>query len=733
MLRALKILVVIVLTLVALAAGAIFAITRLIDPNDFKPQISTAAREQANLDVQIPGNLAWSFWPHLGIEVGRTEVRIADDEQLFAAFDNVRSSVAVMPLLRGAVELSGLYLDGLELNLIETADGANWERIGATEADAVTAEDPAAESQPFDIPVSIPAITVSNGKVRYLNKLDGTDIRVEQMNVSARNFSLTSPFPLEASLRYQDQADIRIDLAVKGTLSMDLEKNLFRFEQSVIDTTLAGITTLPVQVLARQSIEAALDEDRISVRDILVEAAGARISGNLELTQLSAKPIFRGALSIAPFDANAALQAIGEAPIETRDPAALKKIAMDMTFSGPENIILLEPLKITLDNSIITGVAGLTNIDTGHVRFNLALDKLVADGYLPPAVEEAVPADQKEVLATTESLLPPLSTEPLLPLEDLRGLKIDGAFSAGVIQMEGIELRNLRVLVRADNGLMEMVEAGGQLMAGSFKSQAALDARTDKPVMTFTASTAGVQIQPIMKMALEDDLFTGILDMTMKFRAEGNSEQALADSSNGTMNMTLAKGTIRGMNLNNALGAGINDMLGQYQVITQFLPDVDQGRLPPALKEDTEVVQLKATARIEDLIAHIDDLQAELDRGTLSGKGFVNLRSQAFDLRMAMKVPNLSTNKYIADRAWPMRCKGNLAGEVSKWCGADNKAFREIGKDITTQLAKDKLLDRFGIEGKGDSAEAVIKDAAKEKAKEEVKKKAEEGLKKLFQ
>lgn len=224
MLRALKILVVIVLALIVLAAAGIFAITRLIDPNDFKPQISTAAREQANLDVQIPGNLAWTFWPYLGIEVGRTEVRIADDEQLFAAFDNVRSSIAVMPLLRGAVELSGLYLDGLELNLVESAEGANWERIGSAQTSTETAEAPAAESQPLDIPVSIPEITLSNGKVRYLNNVDGTDIRVEQLNVSARDFSLTSPFPLEAALRYQDQADIRIDLALSGTVGMDLEK-----------------------------------------------------------------------------------------------------------------------------------------------------------------------------------------------------------------------------------------------------------------------------------------------------------------------------------------------------------------------------------------------------------------------------------------------------------------------------------------------------------------------------
>ncbi|MCC1495810.1 AsmA family protein [Alcanivorax sp. 1008] len=731
MLRALKILSIIVLAIIILLAGAVFAVTRLIDPNDFKPQISTAAREQANLDLQIPGNLSWTFWPYLGIEVGRTEVRIAGEEPLFAAFDQVRTSIAVMPLLRGAVELSGLYLDGVELNLEETAEGANWDRIAPASETATTPEEPAAESAPLDLPVSIPQITISNGRVRYLNSTDGTDIRVEQLNIDAQDVSLDKPFPLEASLRYQDQADMRVDLALATTLAMNLDSNTFELNALVVDTTLAGLTTLPVQVHARLNMEAALNDDRISISDLLVEAASTRTSGNIELTQISTKPIFRGALSVAPFDANAALMAIGEAAIETSDPAALKKVAMEMTFSGPENSILLEPLKITLDNSTISGVAGMTDIDSGHIRFDLTLDQLAADGYLPPTVEGE--SAEEEVLATTETLLPPLSSEPLLPLEDLRALKLDGVFSAGTIQVEGIEMRDLRVLVRADNGLLEMIEANTQLMAGSLKAEAALDARSDNPLITFAADTNSVQIQPIMQMALEDDLFTGILDMNMTFSAKGNTEQALADSSNGALNLTLSQGTIRGMNLNNALGAGINDMLGQYQVITQFLPDVDQGRLPPALKEDTEVVQLKAKVRIEDLIAQIDDLQAELDRGTLSGKGFLNLRSQAFDMRMAMKVPELSTNKYIADRSWPMRCKGNLAGDVSKWCGADSKAFREIGKDITTQLAKDKLMDRFGIEGEGDSAEAVIKDAAKQKAKDELKKKAEEGLKKLFQ
>src|SRR5690554_4743025 len=730
MLRALKILGLIILALIILLAVAVFAVTRLIDPNDFKPEISAAAREQANLDLAIPGNLAWTFWPWLGIEVGRTEVRVADEEELFAAFDQVRTSIAVMPLLRGAVELSGLHLDGLELNLVETAEGANWERIGPQgETGSEVDRDESADDSALDIPLSIPELTLSNGRVRYVSSLDGSDIRIEQLNISADNVSLSKAFPLRASLRYQDQDDMRIDLAIDTEFAMQLESNVFRLNQLVVDATVAGATTLPLQIHARQSIEAALDEDRVSIRDILIEAAGTRTSGNLELTQLSGKPLFRGALSVAPFDANVALAAIGEAPIETSDPAALKKISMEMTFSGPENSILLDPLVIKLDSSTIKDLAGISDIDTSAIRFDLTLDQLVADGYLPP--DEELTAEEAAV-ATTDSLLPPLSSEPLLPLEDLRELKVNGVFNIGMLRLEGIEARDLRLLMRADGGLLELVEANGQVMAGTLKSQASLDARSDNPVISFSAESKGLQIQPVMQMALEDDLFTGLLDMSMNFKASGNSEKALAESGVGSINMTLSKGTIRGMNLNNALAEGVNDMLGQYQVITQFLPQADQGRLPMALKEDTEVVELIANARVENLVAHVDKLNAELDSATLSGNGFLNLRSQAFDFHMGMKSPNISSNKYIADRTWPMRCKGNLVGNPAKWCGADSKAFRTMGKEISTQLAKDKLKDRFGADVEGDSAEEVIKNVVKDKAKDEAKKEAEKQLKKLF-
>ena len=126
-------------------AIAVFVITQVIDPNEFKPEIEKQAREQANLTLDIQGDLAWQFWPSLGVSLGRTEARIADEEELFAALNAASVSVAVLPLLYGQVEMDGITLAGLDVNLIDGPDGANWEQIGpqTPSEDTTVEEEPA--------------------------------------------------------------------------------------------------------------------------------------------------------------------------------------------------------------------------------------------------------------------------------------------------------------------------------------------------------------------------------------------------------------------------------------------------------------------------------------------------------------------------------------------------------------------------------------------------------------
>src|SRR5690554_7986464 len=59
----------VVLALVVLGVAALFFLTRMFDPNDYKEQIQQAAREQANIELTLGGDIGWSLFPWLGIEL----------------------------------------------------------------------------------------------------------------------------------------------------------------------------------------------------------------------------------------------------------------------------------------------------------------------------------------------------------------------------------------------------------------------------------------------------------------------------------------------------------------------------------------------------------------------------------------------------------------------------------------------------------------------------------------
>ena len=46
-----------------------FALTHLFDPNDYKDEIRQLARDKANLELTLNGQIGWSLFPWLGIEL----------------------------------------------------------------------------------------------------------------------------------------------------------------------------------------------------------------------------------------------------------------------------------------------------------------------------------------------------------------------------------------------------------------------------------------------------------------------------------------------------------------------------------------------------------------------------------------------------------------------------------------------------------------------------------------
>lgn len=739
MARAIKIFLIVIAALVVLLATTVFVVTQVIDPNDFKPQIREQAMAQANLDLEIPGDLAWQFWPSLGVSLGRTEARIAGEEELFAGINSASVGVAVWPLLFGQVEMDGVTLDGLEVNLVETADGANWEKIGpqdgAEEETAPAEEEQPGESGGMDIPLTIPSVAITDGKIRYRNTTDGTDIRVEHFNFNAQDVSLEEPFPMQMSLRYQDQSDMRVDLNLDTTLAADLDNNHFVLDPMTLDADIAGMTTNPVSVHLEQKLDVNLDEDRAQVTDLLLEAAGTRTTGNATVTGLTGEMKVAGQIDTEPFDANAALEAIGEEPIETSDDSALSKVALSATLDGPANSVMVNPLKVTLDSSTLSGKAGLENLETGKIVFDLNLDKITLDGYLPPQSDEEDSAAASGAGGGTggkEGGTTQLSEAELIPVDSLRPLLLDGSLKIGELNYDTIQASNIVFNVDAKDGVLRLTKASGDTLQGGFNASGRLDVSGNTPRISFKQNVSSMQLQPVVAMALDKDLAKGIFSMDLDFSASGNSEKALVNSAKGNASMNLADGTVRGVNLYGTLVGGVNDMLGRFQGLSALIPNQESGKLPAALSEDTKIIDLTTKASLNQQVANLDSLEAKLDKGTLSGNGWMNMLTQEFDLKIGMQSPELGGSKYLEDVTWPLRCQGSLAGSPAKWCGPDKEVFAKIAQQAATNAAKGKLKEKLGIDAEGDTTEEVMKNAAKKKAQEKIEEEMGDKLKGFF-
>ena len=124
--------------LLLVAAG--FALTHFFDPNDYKEEIRELARKHANVELELNGDIGWSLFPWLGIEITDAKVASVDTpNDPFADLRLLGLSVQVLPLLRKEIQMSDIRIDGLNLSLHRNVKGEeNWENIGKPSVDKLT-------------------------------------------------------------------------------------------------------------------------------------------------------------------------------------------------------------------------------------------------------------------------------------------------------------------------------------------------------------------------------------------------------------------------------------------------------------------------------------------------------------------------------------------------------------------------------------------------------------------
>ena len=155
------------------------------------------------------------------------------------------------------------------------------------------------------------------------------------------------------------------------------------------------------------------------------------------------------------------------ATVNVNDPK-LPKNPIDATITGSALVDLAKEnanfvFATKFDDSNISGKAGLTKFTPPFYTFDITIDQLDADRYLPKS-------DPKQK-----------QPEQPLDLAALKGLNANGSIKIGTLKVANVKAANVRVEVKAANGRVDVSPIAANLyqgsLAGALSVQSAANAR----------------------------------------------------------------------------------------------------------------------------------------------------------------------------------------------------------------------------------------------------------------
>lgn len=689
-----KLVLKLILGLVLLIVLVVGLLLLLVDPNDFKPELQALARDKAEVDLQLKGDIGWSLFPSVALSLPALEVLTLEGKPL-ASLSRAEVEVRVLPLLSGQLLMRGILLEGLKLDLTAPAAGG-----AEPELKPESGSESAAAALLFDIG----HIQIRNAWIRYADPVQGQIVELRDLNLSADNLVSGQRFPVdlevEVALFTGDQAEPQLiaKTELQSQLLLDLAKQQFSAKALALQLNLAGAAlTKPLKLVLSGDVDVDQASDSLEIKGLTVAIADLLLKAELKVLGMTAQPLVTGTLQIPGFDLKELLLALGQPALLTRDAEALRSVGFQATLAGPAGVIGLDTMRLTLDQTTFNGSLSYA-LQSGAQRIKLAGDAIDVDRYLPPAAAQDAATGEPAVVAQEG-----YSKAPLLPIELLQTLNVDADLALATLKASGLTIEELTLLVTANKGLIRVKQVSGNLYQGRFANSATLDARKSPMQLDINKQITAIQLGPLLLDLAETDRFTGQFSMQGGYKAQGNSVYDIVHSLDGDMTIGLKEGRLKGVNLGDTLCRGILQVKGQQ---------------PPAESAQTytEFTNLSATAKIIDGVLVNKDLKAALVGISLKGDGQVDLPAEALNYGMSLTVlqdfasDSCRIDEKLHDLALPLRCQGGFDTDPAKLCGVDKTRIKELLSQLVSTEVKQKLKQKLEQKFKGNEQ---LKDALK--------------------
>lgn len=682
--------------LVLLIVVAAIVVPLVVNPNDYKDDIAVVVEAKTGRKLVMEGDLGLSVFPWLALEIGPTRLANAAgfSDRPFAAVKEVSVRIKLLPLLHRQVEMDTVVLDGLQVSLETLADGKNnWADLAARQTAEAKPVPEADKGEPSGGELALAGLAIGGVKISDANVLwddRRQNARYEISGLSLHTGAITpgATVPVELGMQVDaSQPSMKGPVTFTGKVSLSDDSQTIHLAQAELKTDLKGEGVPGGALKSRIGFDSVfnLTTGDLQVPQLAVEVLGLSIDGTVQGKQLLTEPAISADLKVEEFAPRQLIKSLGQPLPEMADAGVLGKADASLKLAATADSATVSDLRLHLDDSSIDGGASVSNFAKPAMRFNLHLDKIDVDRYLPPHSEPVPVTPTTAAAAATQ----------LFPVETLRALNLDGNLKIDQLKVSQLKSADILLTLVAKGGSIRVNPAQASLYQGSYNGDLSLDVREKQPKISINDKVAGIQIGPLLKDLTGEDTLSGTTQASASLTASGQTPEVLKQNLNGKLDFAFTNGAVKGFNLAALIRKAKAQLNGQ-----------------PVPKEEgpnqTDFSELTGTAAVTNGVISNRDLLAKSPLLRVTGQGDVDL-------------PRESLNYLLTS---------TIVGSLEGQGGKDLTELK--GVSIPVQVSGTFAAPKYQVR-----LDQVLKESAEKKVKEKLEKKLEkkfgDQLKGLFQ
>lgn len=738
--------------IILLIIAAVVLLPQFINPNDYKAQITDTIEQKTGLEATIDGDLSLSVFPWLGVSTGHIVLKqptvIQQSASKAGDFVDVQAidiKVKLIPLLSRKIEVDTILLQQPRIEFVVNSAGKNSlaglsqtssSKSSSNEVTQATNTTTAASAEPAAIAAfTIAGVNINDGRFIFDDQQTNSRYELTDLNVNSGNIlETTAPLSISGALTgkaietttfsLNSEVNINKDTMavalnnlrssiVQGTNTVDAEIESINFQQANATAAIEEISidgtfeNTPIS-LSIPSMSADINKALVNIPAFTVNSSDITLSGNVDIKDWNKVPIIVGDIQSNTVNLQSTLKKFGIDYVPTNS-SALTKVSFSSHFNATTNGAALQKTQITIDKTVLTGDVAIIDFSQPKYRFDLALNEIIIDDYLPVATDDSNTANNDKALTATEAL-----AAPIILLKDIYA---NGTFKANKITANKIKLTNSIINIASTDSTVTItptVDLYDGKLAGSTILQ-----RGKSPTLLIKNTLTGVNLEPLLTDAEVSDQLSGIANINTNIVV---SEKSGEPSSKGTIVLSVKNGAIKGVD--------IKKVLDDAQATIDKIRGKSVNQDAESNTDETRFAEMSATLLINNDIVTNNDLSMKAPAFRINGQGTVNTAAQTLDYLTSIVIVNTNSGQGgenlndLKGFTIPVRFTGPLA---SPKYAIDTKALLKAnaGKELDEKKAELKAkadAKKAELKAKADEKKAKLKEKANEKLKESGKK-----------